>query len=722
MTLSRKAKEATKTTLAMTIAYGVGLSMDWDRPYWAGIAVTFVSLGMVGQSINKAALRMSGTVLAMVVALTLVAWFAQDRWLFMLFLSLYLGFCAYMTGGAKHQYFWQVGAFACVIIAFDAGPDPVNAFDTAALRAQQTGLGILVYSLVALLVWPVNSRPAFEAATRDLAATHHRLFNACLGLLEQKGDLAEVKQLSAQEAQQRARFGQLLDAAETDSYEVGESGSLWRRYQRLLTTLRETMGRWRESFADVRAMDLPRLMPGLEAVGAELDGRLAQLELMLAGNSPEQRPGKIDLPLDTNAIGALSHFDQAAITVMRDNILDLERLTRELFEVIDAINGNAEVQRDPKAGRSTTRHVFLPDPDRIGCAIRFMAIVWIAFVALIYVDGLPGGAGFVGMADGIGVALASTPQVPVPMLYAPVAISIALASVLHIFIMPQLSSFASPSLLIFAVTFFFCYVYADPRQMLGRVIGVAMFIAIASISNEQAYSFVSVATMTLMFLSLFSILALTFYFPISWRRERMFLRLLHRYFRSYQYVVILMGRDANRPLTRYGRWRESFHLREVATIPDKLAGWAPHIDSAALAGRPADRLLDLIAGLQELTTRLPAMRDAAGQTYGEVLRQQLQDDVRAWRNGVADILQRVATDPTGGEGSVLCGRLDRFVQRLESRIRETLNGPAAVRLGEREAGQFYRLPGAYRGVSEALVAYTERTGSIDWARWREERF
>ena len=67
-------------------------------------------------------------------------------------------------------------------------------------------------------------------------------------------------------------------------------------------------------------------------------------------------------------------------------------------------------------------------------------------------------------------------------------------------------------------------------------------------------------------------------------------------------------------------------------------------------------------------------------------------------------------------------RLDRFVQRLESRIRETLNGPAAVRLGEREAGQFYRLLGAYRGVSEALVAYAERTGSIDWARWREERF
>jgi len=65
--LSRKAKEAIKTTLALTIAYGIALSMDWDRPYWAGFAVAFVSLTTIGQSMSKAALRMFGTLLAVVV-------------------------------------------------------------------------------------------------------------------------------------------------------------------------------------------------------------------------------------------------------------------------------------------------------------------------------------------------------------------------------------------------------------------------------------------------------------------------------------------------------------------------------------------------------------------------------------------------------------------------------------------------------------------------------
>jgi uncharacterized membrane protein YccC len=87
MVLTRKTKESLKTALAMTIAYGIALHMDWDKPYWAGFAVAMVSLATIGQSMNKAALRMLGTFLAILVAFVLIALFAQQRWLFILFLS-----------------------------------------------------------------------------------------------------------------------------------------------------------------------------------------------------------------------------------------------------------------------------------------------------------------------------------------------------------------------------------------------------------------------------------------------------------------------------------------------------------------------------------------------------------------------------------------------------------------------------------------------------------
>ena len=79
MNLSLNFKESFKTALAMVIAIGIAFAMDWQRPYWAGFAVAFCSLATIGQSLEKAALRMGGTLVAVVVALVVVALFGQVR-------------------------------------------------------------------------------------------------------------------------------------------------------------------------------------------------------------------------------------------------------------------------------------------------------------------------------------------------------------------------------------------------------------------------------------------------------------------------------------------------------------------------------------------------------------------------------------------------------------------------------------------------------------------
>ena len=248
--LSTRAKEAIKTGLAMTIAYGIALYMDWDRPYWAGFAVAMISLATTGQSLNKGAMRMLGTLATTVVALTFIALFAQDRWLFMLFLSGYIGFCTYMMGGAKHQYFWHVCGFVCAVICMDAGPNSIKAFEIAILRAQETGLGILVYSLIAVLIWPSNSAaPTSTLPQRKLASTQHRLYRVLPGSDERtEGSAEEAQALRAQEVQEQTRFGQLLDAAETDTYEVWEVRQQWGRYRSQAAELSDTMERWRGEF------------------------------------------------------------------------------------------------------------------------------------------------------------------------------------------------------------------------------------------------------------------------------------------------------------------------------------------------------------------------------------------------------------------------------------------------------------------------------------------
>ena len=721
MILSRRTKESIKTALAMTIAYGIALQMDWDKPYWAGFAVAFVSLATIGQSLNKAALRMFGTLLGMVVALTFIALFAQDRWPFILFLSIWVGLCTYMMGGAKHPYFWHVGGFVCVIICMDAGPDSVNAFEIAILRAQETGLGILVYSLISIFLWPSSSRADFEAAVGKLASTQHQLYRAYRALMNGKGNAKEAQSLHVQAIQEKSRFSQLLGAAEGDSYEVHELRRTWRRYQGQVAQLGETLERWREGFTELQALNVEHLLPNLAAFGDELDRRFTQIERMLANHSPEQQPAAIELTLDVDAVRALPHFHKAALAVSRKRLQHIEALTRSLFDSVSDIKGFGQSIAVPDAAAPPPAR-FVPDPDRVTAAARVILILWLAWLAVIYVNGIPGGAGLVAMAVPIGMALANMPQVAVWQLFKPVATSVLFAGSLYIFVMPQLWSFTGLGLLIFTATFTICYLYAAPQQMLGRVFGLAMFVTIAGISNEQTYSFLSVTTTALMFPIVFLIIAATAYIPFSPRPEQTVLRLLGRFFRSSEYLMSTTRWDPGRSPTRLDRWRKTFHARELVTLPQKLGAWAGHIDTSMLPGTSPQQIQSLMTSLQALSYRIQELLEARSNPQAQLLVQELLADFQAWRLQVQETFLHLSEDPAAGEQEAFRARLAEKMDHLEDRIKSILEKTSDGQLSGRDEENFYRLLGAYRGVSEALVYYAGSAGAIDWACWREERF
>ncbi len=721
MNLSTKAKESIKTALAMTIAYGIALSLNWENPYWAGFAVAFISLASVGQSLNKAALRMCGTLLAMVASLTLIALFAQDRWAFMFALSLVTGVCCYMMSGKKHQYFWQASGFITVIICMDAGPDAVNAFQTAMLRAEETGLGILVYSLIALFLWPSSSRTGFDAVVVNLASLQHQLYQAYFDLACGQGNPQDASRLKTQTVQAKTGFDQLLNAAQTDSYEVWESRDAWRNYQSQAAELMEAMERWRVSIAEAKGLDLQRLLPGLEAFDAEIDRRLTLVDQKMADHSPEGLPQTVELSYDMAAIRGLGHFDRAAFAVLRAQMQQLEKLTRSLFDSVGAIKGFGK-SVPPVAQLRKPKAVFWPDPDRLVNTCRFMVVLWVAFLALIYVADIPGGAGFVTMCGALGLALVNMPQIPVSKLFKPAAASVSFAGALYIFVMPQLSSFFGLGLLIFAVTFAICYLFAAPQQGLGRALGLAMFVTVASISNQQTYSFLSVATTALMFPLLFLILVVTSYFPFDLRPERVSLRLLGRFFRSGEYLISTTGWRSPDRATRLERCRKAFHAREVATLPAKLGTWLPHIDTGRLLGTTPEQLQDLVARMQALNNRLQQLLEGRGGPQAEFLMQELREEFKIWRQGIQEVFQGLSEDPAVGEGQALRARLEGFTRHLELRIKESLDKADEKQLNGQDAVNFYLLLGACQGVSEALVDYAGSSDNVDWAGWREERF
>ena len=371
MRLNIRTKDAIKTALAMTIAYGIALSMDWPNPHWAGFAVAFISLSTVGQSLNKGLMRMAGTLLAAAFSLTLIALFPQERWWFLLILSSFVGLCTYLMGGSRRQYFWNVAGFVSLIVCMSSVPATENAFDVAVIRIMETGLGILVYTLVTVLVWPTGTREELDAAVRRLTATQHALYRQYRRLHQGEGTAEDTRALRMREVQEFGGFSAALAAARTDSYEVWEVRRQWRQVQDLSAAVMENLERWRESFAEVRDLEVRRLLPNLEALGAELDERFAQIERVLEGQAPEHVPRDVALDLNQGAERALSHFQKAALAVTRNRLQHLDALTRSLFEVLADIKGFATVG-PRRRGSAAPRPRLVLDPDGLTAAVRLL--------------------------------------------------------------------------------------------------------------------------------------------------------------------------------------------------------------------------------------------------------------------------------------------------------------------------------------------------------------
>lgn len=721
MQLSLTFKESLKTALAMTIAIGIALAMNWEKAYWAGFAVAFCSLATIGQSLEKAALRMAGTVVAVAVALVVIALFVQHRWAFIFFLSLYGAVCSYMMSGSTNAYFWQVCWTVVLVVCVGAGANSVHAFETSMLRMQETGLGILVYSLVALFVWPQQTSPQLTTAAVNLVGLQRQLLQACLDAIAGRDSSPGVSQLVALERTSRAGVDQLLQAARVDSSEVRELRTQWRAFQQQLARFSLSLTRLREAFTDLKNLDVQDLLPDLAAFGAEIDARQEQIALILAGSRPQRQPQAVALTVNEAALEALSPLHQAALAVIRSQLLDIERLTRAQFDILSDIGGFSPEPAPLQQVRGGASGFFVPDPDRTAAALRLVLMMWLSFLAAVFIGDLPGGFTMLIMSGSIGMVLANTPQLRISVIYVPLLSSIAFASVLYLFVMPALSSYLGLGAMIFAVTFAMCYLFAAPPPALGRVAGLAMFLVLCGFSNHQSYNVLSVTTTSVVIVGVILIMNLTWYFPFNLCPERVFLRQLRRFFRSADYLVTMLQSDQCSD-GREARLRQAFHCQEIALLPAKLAGWAPLINPKVVTGASPDKIDALVATVQSLSMQLQQIMAQRTSPDPAMSGQGLPREFDLWQRSIKAGLERLAH----GED---IGTVSREVQvELEDagkQLTAEVGSSFAQHRQQFDQGQlesYYRMLDACRGTSMALLDCSRIMAGIDWAAWRQERF
>jgi hypothetical protein len=249
-----------------------------------------------------------------------------------------------------------------------------------------------------------------------------------------------------------------------------------------------------------------------------------------------------------------------------------------------------------------------------------------------------------------------------------------------------------------------------------------LFLLLANFKNVQTYSFLQYANTALQWGVLFVLLALTEYLPVSQQPDQVFRRLIARFFRSCEFLMATMGWGAPHGGSLSARWRKRYHAHEVATLPGKLAVWERFLPSAALGRTSSEQVKALAVSLQALSFRMQELIETGAFHQSDVLVHELLADVRRWRVAVQKIFGQLADQPETAETAPWQSRLDAVLVRLEGRIREAFDHIDGARVSVEESGNMYRLLGAHRGVSEALVNVAGQTVGIDWTRLREGRF
>ncbi|MFO1071792.1 MAG: FUSC family protein [Geminicoccaceae bacterium] len=197
----REALFSAKTFAAAMLAVWIALRLDLPQPIWAMLTVYIVSQPLAGMVLSKAVFRVLGTCAGAVMAVLLVALFADTRELFLLALAGWLGFCSFAAlylRDVPAAYGALLAGYTAAIIGVPAALAPETAFDSAWSRCLEITLGIGCATLVSRVVFPRTAGQALAATLEaSLAAAAQWTGDVLRGEAEGGQGLADRRKLVA---------------------------------------------------------------------------------------------------------------------------------------------------------------------------------------------------------------------------------------------------------------------------------------------------------------------------------------------------------------------------------------------------------------------------------------------------------------------------------------------------------------------------------------------
>jgi len=528
--LSPKVKFAIKTSLSILIVYIISFSLGWQSPITAAITIALIaSMDNLNDSLTKGLYRTLGTLLGAIIGIELLILFPQERLLYLISASISVTFFFYLARIYRGDttIFFLTGM--TIILVFQTGQID-GVFLYGINRTFMTILGIGVYTIVSLLLWPKGSQKKFNDNISKLKNLQLKLFNS--------RDTKIITQLINQE---RTIIGMSYDSLETNMN--------YNEYIKLKETLSDIDKELILYINDTTHLSKRNLEKYIiKPYKKEIE------EIINMINSNEYLPEAF-IEHKSIEIEHLTTLEQARIQTTIKHLKELhQRLYKlsQLYIKIDSFNIDFSNNR-------TKSKFNIYDTQALKASFGTFLIFWVSTAFWIYLNP-PLGFYVVVLATSFSFITLFTPIKPSLLIMA-YSLSFITSLISFIFILPHLSTMWEFGLYLWIFGFLIFY-FVDLQATVFFIIGLSTL----NISNDISYSFITFMLFWSMFYIFLFILLIFHYIPFSNRIEDMYLEEYKRFFNTLYNAI-------SKPHTIS---KKSFHILH---IQEQMSIWAMLIDT-----------------------------------------------------------------------------------------------------------------------------------------------
>jgi uncharacterized membrane protein YccC len=212
-----------KTTIAALLAMGISMRFELGQPVTAMVTVYVIMQPQTGMVLTKSFYRICGTLAGTIASLALLGMFAQERVLFLLGLSIWVGLC---TAGAAlfrnfKSYGFTLAGYTAAMIALPLVMQPTGFFDYAVNRATEVVVGILCAGIVSDVVFPQRLGDSILRTIQSRYAEFNRFVHAMLSgeMKHQEADRMHLRFIGNVMNLESFRSSALLEASEIRSHD-----------------------------------------------------------------------------------------------------------------------------------------------------------------------------------------------------------------------------------------------------------------------------------------------------------------------------------------------------------------------------------------------------------------------------------------------------------------------------------------------------------------------